>query len=114
MKRSDDDALAKMVVSNEWGKALGIAVLVAALPGVLLFCVPPLLALATGLAFIPFMYVLMRRRLMSERATIAELVDATRPRVVDPAHAAAALDEVLWTNADAAAAEATAAFRRET
>lgn len=57
-------------VQSEWAKALGVAVLVVSIPGILLLGVPPIIAVATGLAFIPFMYVATKWRSDAERAVI--------------------------------------------
>ena len=98
MKRMDTPALAAMPITREWARALGIAVLVAAMPGIILFLIPPLLALFTGLAFVPFMFVLMRRRVLNERAAMA-LVEESRLRVaVDLETTPTALDEAVWEN----------------
>jgi len=54
----------------DWVRALGFTTLTAAVPGALLFGVPPLLTLVTGLLFVPAMYVLLRRHLLEERAAL--------------------------------------------
>jgi hypothetical protein len=56
-------------VHREWGRALAIAVGVAALPGVILFVVPPALSALTGITFIPIMYMLADAWVRSERVT---------------------------------------------
>jgi hypothetical protein len=56
-------------VHREWGKALAIAVGVAAVPGVILFVVPPALSALTGITFIPIMYLVADAWVSSERVT---------------------------------------------
>lgn len=70
MTRASREELGRMSIHREWGKALGITVAASAVPGVLLLAVPPVLAAITGLAFVPFMFVFMRRRMIAERAII--------------------------------------------
>lgn len=107
MRRLDDEGLGKLRIAPEWAKALGMAVLVAAVPGVLLLAVPPLLAAVTGIAFIPLMYIFMHRRLTNERAVLQLARDAMQVRVADPSEASAALEELTW-NEHVAAAQLTA------
>jgi hypothetical protein len=67
-------------VHREWGRALAIAVGVAALPGVILFVVPPALAALTGITFIPIMYLVADAWVRSERVTeIVAFDDAETP-----------------------------------
>lgn len=81
MKNASVDEIARMSINQEWAKVWAITVGVSALPGILLLLVPPILAAITGLAFIPFMFVLVRRRLLTERSTIALASMAASVRV---------------------------------
>jgi hypothetical protein len=56
--------------NKDWGTALGVALACSAVPGIVLIALPPLITLVTGLAFIPAMYLVMRRRLINERLTL--------------------------------------------
>lgn len=69
LTRLSSEGLGLLSIHREWARAWGIAILVAAMPGVLLIAVPPLLSAVTGIVFIPFMFALTRRRLLNERAT---------------------------------------------
>jgi hypothetical protein len=71
-RRLDVGALAERA-NTDWLVALGVATLCGVIPGVLLIAVPPVLVLVTGLAFVPAMFAVMRRRIGSERAAMAEL-----------------------------------------
>ncbi|MBX3262243.1 MAG: hypothetical protein KF782_21330 [Labilithrix sp.] len=64
------ERLRALSIHREWARAWGIVILVAAMPGILLLAVPPLLTALTGIAFIPLMFALARRRLMNERAAL--------------------------------------------
>jgi hypothetical protein len=109
MRRLDAPQLGAMSTGPEWAKALGLAVLVAALPGLLLFAIPPLLAAGTGLAFIPFMYVFMHHRLRTERTILQLARDAAQVRIADPSAASAALEDAEWSEAPVAASRVTPA-----
>ncbi len=95
LKRSDSEDLGQMAIAREWLKAWGITVGVSAVPGVLFLAVPPIITAATGIAFIPFMFTCMRRRVMSERATM-ELAEETVHVRVSADDAPAALEESAW------------------
>ena len=56
--------------NKDWGTGLGVALACSAVPGIVLIALPPLVTLVTGLAFIPAMYVVMRRKLVNERLTL--------------------------------------------
>ncbi len=89
------NALVERPKHRDWLWALGIATLVSAVPGILLLGVPPLLSVATGLAFIPLMFLGIRRALIRERAPIdaaRELALAVR---VDIAELEQQRDELL-------------------
>jgi hypothetical protein len=64
------DELGAMNIHAEWSKALGITVLVSAVPGIVFMLVPPLLSAITGLAFVPLMFVVARAITMSERSAL--------------------------------------------
>jgi hypothetical protein len=53
-----------------WGRSLLVTVLVAAMPGILFLGLPPLLVAVTGVLFVPFMFVSMTRRIVTERLAI--------------------------------------------
>lgn len=97
LARSDVDAIAAMPTHKPWLTALGVAVLAASIPGIILLVVPPILTALTGFVFVPAMYLFMRHRLVSERTAmrVAEL-SCTGVRV-DPAEA-----EMLVDRADPA------------
>ena len=95
MKRSTSEDLGQMATSREWLKAWGITVGVSAVPGVLLLAVPPIIAAATGIVFIPFMFAFMRRRVMHERATMELAEETVHVRVASDA-APAPLEEAAW------------------
>ncbi len=96
MRTATAESLAQMRIHREWAKAWGITIGVAALPGALLVGIPPLLTAITGLAFIPFMFALMRRRVMSERSVLELAAEAVHVRV-DADAAPAALEEAAWS-----------------
>ncbi len=47
-------------------------VLVSAVPGILLFAIPPLLVAVTGVAFVPFLWIAIRRIALRERTTLRD------------------------------------------
>jgi hypothetical protein len=57
---------------KSWGRTLGIAVLVACAPGIVLLAVPPLLVAITGLAFLPAAYFVASRGVASERVALED------------------------------------------
>lgn len=68
-------ALPSVLIEKE-GKSLGWSALwwaavASAVPGAVLYLIPPLIALATGLLFMPAMFYFMRRRLIAERGVLA-------------------------------------------
>jgi hypothetical protein len=102
MARLNLDELARMPIHHEWAKALGITVGVSAVPGVILLGIPPVLCALTGIAFVPFMFALMRRRILNERATMALAEEANIVRIArDPIAATTALEEANWSELDA-------------
>ena len=54
----------------------GWTMLGACVPGIVLYCVPPLIAAVTSL-FIPVTFSALRQRVLSERAALASLIDGT-------------------------------------
>jgi hypothetical protein len=105
MARLETEEIAQMSIHREWAKVLGLTVAVSAVPGVLLLAVPPVISAVTGLAFIPFMFVLMRRRVLEERATMHMVETAHMVRVeTDVARAFDAFEELA--DLDPAAARA--------
>ncbi|MBX3202020.1 MAG: hypothetical protein KF894_28045 [Labilithrix sp.] len=70
LTRLSSEGIGALSIHREWARAWGIVILVAAMPGVLLIAVPPLLSAVTGLVFIPLMFILTRRRLMKERSAL--------------------------------------------
>jgi hypothetical protein len=62
--------LTAMNIHAEWSKALGIAVIVAATPGIVFLFVPPLLSAITGLVFVPVMFMAARALVLDERSLI--------------------------------------------
>ena len=81
--------------------AYRITVGVSAVPGVLLLALPPIIAGATGILFIPFMFASMQRRLMHERTTLELAEETVHVRVAADA-APAALEEAAWGEVAAA------------
>lgn len=57
-------------LSRAWGLALGVAVGVACLPGVVLLGIPPILVAVTGLFFVPVMFHLTARTIERERVAL--------------------------------------------
>ena len=57
-------------LSRAWGLALGVAVGVACLPGVVLLGIPPILVAVTGLFFVPVMFHLTARSIERERVAL--------------------------------------------
>jgi hypothetical protein len=57
-------------LSRAWGLALGVAVGVACLPGVVLLGIPPILVAVTGLCFVPLMFHVTARRIERERLAL--------------------------------------------
>jgi hypothetical protein len=53
-------------------KALLWTTLAGAIPGVILFCIPPLLVFVTGIVFVPWMYSWAARRLKQERRCLQD------------------------------------------
>lgn len=70
LSTSDNDVFAVFPVRNDWGRAFGITVATSAVPGLVLFAVPVIVVILTGLAFIPFMFHTIKRQIMRERATL--------------------------------------------
>jgi len=68
---------------RDWLRALGVATLVSAVPGILLLGVPPMISVVTGLAFIPLMYLWTRKALLHERAPIDAARELARAVTVD-------------------------------
>ncbi|HVY49258.1 MAG TPA: hypothetical protein VHB21_25380 [Minicystis sp.] len=58
------------VVDGGW-RALGVTVFASAFPGVVLFFVPPVLTAATGVAFVPAVFVATQRLVATERRALA-------------------------------------------
>ncbi len=71
-----ESALIASGVSKDWLKAFGFTILAGAVPGALLFLVPPIVVALTGIVFIPAMYIFMGRRIVSERRLLEEACDA--------------------------------------
>jgi hypothetical protein len=63
------------VAHRPWVKALLISFGIACVPGAVLFVIPPILVVLTGLLFVPFMYGATVRTLLTER----QLLEATQP-----------------------------------
>ena len=57
-------------LSRAWGLALGVAVGVACLPGVVLLGIPPILVAVTGLFFVPLMFHVTARSIERERLAL--------------------------------------------
>jgi hypothetical protein len=53
-----------------WAKAFGFTVLAGAIPGGILYLIPPVIVAVTGLAFIPLMYFVIDRRMFAERMVL--------------------------------------------
>lgn len=68
--RLESDELAALPVRKEWWRTLWICVGVASVPGVILLAVPTVLAIVTGLAVMPLMFLVARSVLMRERMVI--------------------------------------------
>ncbi len=81
LARTPSDEIEVQSRHRDWGVALGVATLVAAIPGVILLAVPPILTVITGLAFIPFMYMFARSRIQGERRALQRAQIVTRVRV---------------------------------
>jgi hypothetical protein len=69
--------LAKELRVDGW-KALGIAVLVGAIPGAALYLLPPILVAVTGVLFVPFSFASLRDRVAAERVKLG-LLEAPAP-----------------------------------
>jgi hypothetical protein len=63
-------------LDRSWAGALAVAVACAAVPGVILVALPPVIVLVTGIAFIPIVYGAMERTFARERRTIAHALGA--------------------------------------
>ena len=57
-------------LTASWGLALLVSAGVACLPGVVLLAIPPILVLATGLLFVPWMFMAMARSIERERLAL--------------------------------------------
>lgn len=64
-------------VHMQWLRTVGITTLVASVPWVFLAAVPTIITALTGLAFIPAMYIIVKKRLEGERAHAARIVAAS-------------------------------------
>ncbi len=97
MKRLDTLGVAGLMIHAEWAKALGIAVAVAAVPGIILLALPPVIAALTGLVFVPAAFISTRRRVLDERAVVALASEpAEHTRVAPDAAEVAAAYEGAW------------------
>ena len=115
LRRSGPEALATIVVHREWGMALALVVGVAALPGILLFVVPPALSALTGMVFIPVMYMLTEWRLRQERFAILAATSRDEPAPAPRVEVSYVLEEphhALEDDADADAPGLQRALRR--
>jgi hypothetical protein len=70
--RAKQTEVIRMGAGWSWGRALGISVAVACVPGLVLVGIPPLLVALTGLMFVPAMFGAMRRRVVRERQALDE------------------------------------------
>jgi len=68
--RSRETPLVAVDVHRTWAIALGAAVGAACFPGLALIAVPPVLVFATGLVFVPAMFLATARRLVRERTLL--------------------------------------------
>ncbi len=57
-------------LEHTWPGALATAVVVSAVPGIVVFAIPPVLVLLTGFFFIPACYLFVQDTLMDERARV--------------------------------------------
>ncbi len=106
------EGIGSLSIHRAWARAWGITIVVSAVPGLLLLAVPPILTAITGLAFIPFMFVFMRRRVMDERSAKELAEEATTARIAADAGAQlAALEEVDWAEVAAPEVPALRALR---
>lgn len=64
-------------VHTQWLKTLLITTLVASVPWIVLLAVPTIITVATGLVFIPAMYILTARRVKSEQARVSHIIAAS-------------------------------------
>ena len=112
LTKLNGEGIGSLPIHRAWAKAWGITIIVSAVPGLLLLAVPPILTAITGLAFIPFMFVFMRRRLMDERATMELAEEATTARIAaDAGTPLEALEEVDWVELAAPEVPALRALR---
>lgn len=92
MSKMATEDIVDMPIHRKWLATWGLTIAAGCVPGIVLLLVPPILVTITGLAFIPFMFMWIRRRLLSERAVIALAEEACAERHVqvrvDPACAA--------------------------
>jgi len=97
------EGIASLPIHRAWARTWAITNAVSAVP---------VLTAITGLAFIPFMFVFMRRRLMNERSAIELAEEATTARIAADAGAQLeALAEVDWAEVAAPEAPALRALR---
>jgi hypothetical protein len=68
--RLSDDELAAQRSRFEW-RTYGFTVLASAIPGALLFAIPPVLTAATALVFHPLLFRTMTRTILAERQALA-------------------------------------------
>lgn len=76
LARTSTDALSKTELRKAWQNGLGLAVLCAAIPGIVLFAVPPVITAVTALVLVPAMYRAAWNAHHAERA-IVEGMDAS-------------------------------------
>lgn len=104
LHQQDDAALARLRVHREWAKSWGITIGVSCLPGIVLICVPPLLVAATGIVFIPFMFIAMHQAIVGERSRLASLREAV-PEIAQTIGARVSAMSAMRVSAMAASAE---------
>jgi len=94
------EALTDMKIHREWLKAWLITISVSCLPGILLILVPPVLVALTGIAFVPFLWLLLHRAVRVERSVFAFAEAAAAVRVAVDASPLDALAEQKQREAD--------------
>jgi hypothetical protein len=83
------------------------------MPGIVLLFLPPVLTALTGLAFIPLMFLLMRRRVVAERTTMAhaEAVTTIRTSAGEEPVTSAIEEEDAWAELAASAEQVAVGTR---
>ena len=80
--RKPSDGLIPLTLVDSWVGGFAVAVITSAVPGIVLYAIPPVLTLMTGIAFIPLAYFVVHKTAKRERATLKQALNPSRPPVL--------------------------------